>query len=80
MSENINNTLKVKKSTNFRILLSEKQYIKDLLANIIRFGDGIDTLAFALLVYEITGSKALLAITFGISGIPNMVFGIFQVL
>ncbi|CAG9713866.1 hypothetical protein [Clostridium neonatale] len=74
MSENINNTLKVKKSTNFRILLSEKQYIKDLLANIItRFGDGIDTLAFALLVYEITGSKALLAITFGISGIPNMV-------
>ncbi|CAG9713710.1 hypothetical protein [Clostridium neonatale] len=31
-----------------------------MLANIItRFGDGIDTLAFALLVYEITGSKAL---------------------
>lgn len=68
-----------KKEISFKSLLSEKQYLKNLAgATITRFGDGIDTIAFAWLIYEITGSKSLLAITFGVSGLPNLIFGMFS--
>ncbi|MGL5478851.1 MAG: MFS transporter, partial [Clostridium sp.] len=68
-----------RKEISFKSLLSEKQYLKNLAgATITRFGDGIDTIAFAWLIYEITGSKSLLAITFGVSGLPNLIFGMFS--
>lgn len=68
-----------RKEISFKSLLSEKQYLKNLAGSIItRFGDGIDTIAFAWLIYEITGSKSLLAITFGVSGLPNLIFGMFS--
>lgn len=61
----------------YKELLSEKQYLKNLSANVItRFGDGIDTIVFAWLVLQITGSASITAITFGINGIPNILFGL----
>ncbi|MGL5149220.1 MAG: MFS transporter [Clostridium sp.] len=57
-------------------LINERNYILQTLSSVIsRFGDGIDAIAFSLLVYEITGSTLLVATLFGINGIPNLVFG-----
>ncbi|MCF0149760.1 MAG: MFS transporter [Clostridium sp.] len=72
------NTLKLEKKKNkYRDLLKEKNYLLDTFASIIsRFGDGIDTIAFSLLVYKITGSTLLVATIFAVNGIPNIIFGI----
>ena len=65
------------KKVGYRDLLNEKNYILQTLATIIsRFGDGIDTIAFSILVYKITGSTLLVATLFGINGIPNIIFGV----
>lgn len=64
------------KKKGYRDLLSEKNFLLNTLANIIsRFGDGIDTIAFSLLVYEITGSTLLVATLYAVNGIPNIIFG-----
>lgn len=68
--------ISVNKSSKYKDLLSEKQYLKDLFGTVVtRFGDGIDSIAFAWLVYQITGSSTLLAFTFAINGLPNLIFG-----
>ena len=57
-------------------LFCEKNYLLDTFSSIIsRFGDGIDTIAFSLLVYKITGSTLLVATIFAVNGIPNILFG-----
>jgi DHA3 family macrolide efflux protein-like MFS transporter len=59
----------------YKSLLSEKAYLMNLTANLIsRFGDSIDAIAYGWMIYELTGSKALLAILFGINAIPNIIF------
>jgi len=59
----------------YKSLLNEKAYLMNLIANLIsRFGDSIDTIAYGWMIYELTGSKALLAILFGINAIPNIIF------
>lgn len=60
----------------YRDLLSEKNYILETISKIIsRFGDGIDTIAFSLLIYAVTGSTLLVATLFAVNGIPNLIFG-----
>ncbi|WP_017413948.1 MFS transporter [Clostridium tunisiense] len=59
----------------YKSLLSEKAYLMNLTANLIsRFGDSIDSIAYGWMIYELTGSKALLAVLFGINAIPNIIF------
>lgn len=42
-----------------KLLLKNKQYLKLIFANMIsRFGDSIDMLTFAWLIYELTGSAS----------------------
>ncbi len=66
-----------KKQSKYGDLFYEKNYVLDTFASIIsRFWDGIDTIAFSLLVYKITGSTLLVATIFAVNGIPNLVFGI----
>lgn len=68
---------KEEKSYKYKDLLTEKQYLKSLFASVVtRLGDGIDTIVFAWLVLEVTGSASLTAITFAINGIPNIIFGL----
>ena len=65
-----------KKKKGYKDLLNEKNFLFNSFANIIsRFGDGIDSIAFSLLVYKITGSTLLVATLYAINGIPNLVFG-----
>lgn len=69
-------TITKEKDNSYLSLLSERNFLLETLATIIsRFGDGIDTIAFSLLVYEITGSTLLVATLFGVNGIPNIIFG-----
>ncbi|NBK98479.1 MAG: MFS transporter [Erysipelotrichia bacterium] len=61
----------------YKQLLKEYNYLKVVLATFItRIGDGIDMVAFSWLVYEITGSTALVATICGVSMIPNLTFGV----
>lgn len=58
-----------------RVLREEKQYLLIMAANMIsRFGDSIDAIAYSWLVYGLTGSKAWLAVTFGVNMIPTILF------
>lgn len=58
-----------------RFMQKEKEYRKMILANIIsRFGDSIDAIAYAWMVYELTGSKSWLAVILGINAIPAILF------
>ena len=51
-----------------------KEYVKLLCASCIsRFGDSIDAIAYGWMVYEISGSPALLATLFAVNGIPSFV-------
>ena len=57
----------------YRLLLSQKQYLKLLLADCInRFGDGIDTIAYSWIMYEITGSESLMALVVGMNFVPTI--------
>ena len=65
----------------FKTMLKEKQFRKFFIATIIsRFGDSIDMIAYAFMVYQLTGSPALMAVLFAVNGIPsfilNMVTGV----
>lgn len=54
---------------------SEKEYLKIMLANVIgRFGDSIDSIAYAWMVYELTGSTSWLAVVVGVNAIPTILF------
>lgn len=61
------------------LLLKNNAYLKLFLASAIsRFGDSIDMIAYGFMVYELTGSKLLLATTYIINVIPNIVFSSFS--
>ena len=58
-------------------LLKEKNFMKVIFANVItRLGDGIDTIAFSWLVYQVTGSTVLTATIYGVNVIPNLTIGL----
>ncbi|MCM1047936.1 MAG: MFS transporter [Clostridiales bacterium] len=58
---------------NYRILLTQKQYLKLLLANAVsRFGDSLDVIAYSWIMYEITGSESLMALIMGLNYVPTV--------
>lgn len=62
---------------NYLNLLKEKNFMKVIFANVItRLGDGIDTIAFSWLVYQVTGSTVLTASIYGVNVIPNLTIGL----
>lgn len=64
------------KKSKYSHLRKEKNYIKYTLATAIsRFGDGVDAIAFAWLIYKITGSTLLVATLFAVNALPNLIFG-----
>ncbi|MGL5765566.1 MAG: MFS transporter [Sarcina sp.] len=72
MEENL-----VKKEIGYKDIFKEKQYMKDLIANLIsRFGDSIDMVAYAWLVYEVTGSTATIAMIYAVNSLPSLLFGL----
>lgn len=57
----------------YKDIFRQKEYIKMILAALInRFGDSIDAIASAWIVYEITNSVAWSAIIYGINRIPSI--------
>lgn len=57
----------------YREILKQKEYMKTVIAAVInRFGDSIDSIAFAWLVYQLTQSAAWSAIIFGVNRVPTV--------
>lgn len=57
----------------YREILKQKEYMKTVIAAMInRFGDSIDSIALAWLVYQVTQSAAWSAIIFGVNRIPTI--------
>lgn len=68
--------IEVNKTQGYLQLLNEKNFIKNTMGTMIsRFGDGVDTIAMAILIYKITGSALLVATLYAVNGIPNLIFG-----
>ena len=61
----------------YKNLKGEYKFYKELIgSSLSRFGDGIDTIAFSILIYHITGSTMLVATLFAVNGLPNLIFSI----
>lgn len=59
--------------TKYRAIVKNKNYMYYLIGQIIsRFGDSVDSVAYAWMVYEISGSTALMALLFGVNALPNI--------
>ncbi len=68
-----NEAAEVKKSTGYREVLKQKEFMKLIIANVInRFGDSIDSIAFTWMVFALTNSPAWSAVIFGINRIPTI--------
>lgn len=68
---------RVLRHSRYTQLKDEKNYWKSTLGQMLsRFGDGIDTIAFSILIYQITGSTMQVAALFAVNGLPNLIFGI----
>lgn len=64
-----------KKKLGYKDILKDRNFCLYMIGNLIsRFGDSIDTIAYGWMVYEITGSTALMALLFGVNAIPTIVF------
>jgi DHA3 family macrolide efflux protein-like MFS transporter len=60
-------------------LFKQKEYAKLMSANAIsRFGDSLDAVAYAWMVYILTGSKILMGALFAVNFIPNILFSFFS--
>ena len=58
---------------NYRVLLSQKQFLKLMLANLVsRFGDSLDVIAYTWIMYEVTGSESLMALIMGLNYVPTV--------
>ncbi|WP_163195093.1 MFS transporter [Clostridium thermarum] len=67
-----------KKTGAIRQLMAYKDYRLLLIANYIsRFGDSVDSIAYSIMVYYLTGSKLLMGTLFAVNSIPNIVFSPF---
>ncbi len=63
------------KKVGYKDILKDRNFCLFIIGNLIsRFGDSIDTIAYAWMVYEITGSTALMALLFGVNAIPTIIF------
>lgn len=62
-----------KSKAGYRDLVTQKDYLKVIAANVInRFGDSIDSIAFAWLVYALTGNAVWSAVIFGVNQLPTI--------
>ena len=69
----------VERKVGIKDLLACKKYVTLLCANVIsRFGDSLDSIAYAWMVYVLTGSKLLMGTLFAFNFIPNIVFSFFS--
>lgn len=58
---------------NYTSILSNKNYMLYLIGQLIsRLGDSIDSIAYAWMVYELSGSASLMALLFGVNALPNI--------
>ncbi len=63
----------MKESTRYSTLLTQRSFLKLTAANVVnRFGDSIDGIAIAWLMYEITHSAALVAFILGLNYVPTI--------
>ena len=63
-----------KTKTDYRTILKQDGYRKLLISTSVnRFGDSLDAVAFAWLVYEITKNGAWSAVIFGLNILPNVI-------
>lgn len=61
------------KKSKYKTILQNKNYMYYLIGQVIsRFGDSVDSVAYAWMVYEISGSTALMALLFGVNALPNI--------
>ena len=59
--------------TSYKPLKTQKEYLKLIAANVInRFGDSIDGIAIAWLMYQITHSASLMALILGLNYVPTI--------
>lgn len=58
----------------YQTIFKETEYIKIICANIInRFGDSIDAIALTWLIYQLSNSPSLSALTYGINFLPSII-------
>lgn len=66
--------MKEEKQVGYRDIFHQVEYMKMMIAALInRFGDSIDAIASAWIVYEITGNAAWSAIMYGVNKVPSIV-------
>lgn len=71
--------LSVSKEAGMKSLFQLPNFMKLTIANFIsRFGDSIDSIAYAWMVYKLTGSKLLMGTLFAVNAIPNIVLSPFS--
>ena len=64
----------MKESKDYKLLLSQPRFLMLLAADIVnRFGDSLDAVVYSWIMYEITGSEALMAMILGINYIPTVI-------
>lgn len=67
--------LEKEKKIGYSDIFKDRNFCLYMFGNLIsRFGDSIDSIAYAWMVYEITGSTALMAMLFGVNAIPTIIF------
>lgn len=60
-------------------LKTETQYLKKLIADLVgRFGDSLDAIAYTWMVYTLTGSASLTAVTFAVNTLVSVVLSPFS--
>lgn len=63
----------MEKKIGYKDIFHQKEYVKIIIAALInRFGDSIDAIASAWIVYELTSNAAWSAIIFGVNKIPSV--------
>ena len=61
-------------SSKYSALRGEREYFKLLAANAVnRFGDSVDSIAFSLLMYEVTGSASMMALLLAVNYLPTII-------
>ncbi len=63
----------MEKKIGYKDIFHQKEYVKIIIAALInRFGDSIDAIASAWIVYELTSNAAWSAIIFGVNKVPSV--------
>jgi len=58
----------------YRMLRTQPEFLKMIAANMVnRFGDSLDSIAWSLLMYRVTGSAAMMALVMAINYLPTII-------